>query len=67
MTIGDRIKAARERAGLTQEELARALGVSIPTVCKYEKDRIPLTTVRVEQIAACMGADPAELVGWERK
>src|SRR5690606_9976574 len=44
MTItGDEIRAARERAGLTQEQLAQRLRVSMRTVGNWERGaRIPL-------------------------
>lgn len=34
---GEQIRAARERAGLTQEELGRRLGVSMRTVGNWER------------------------------
>lgn len=37
MTIGERIKAAREAAGMTQEQLGRELGVTGVAVMRYEK------------------------------
>ena len=36
MTIGDRIKTARKQCGLTQTELAEAIGTSKQNICKYE-------------------------------
>ena len=38
-TLGDRITGAREAAGLTQEQLARRLGVRASTVRAWEEDR----------------------------
>jgi transcriptional regulator with XRE-family HTH domain len=35
-TFGDRVRKARELAGLTQSELADALGVSRKTIANYE-------------------------------
>ena len=39
MTYGQRIKQGRERAGLTQEALAEAVGVSRQAVSKWEADQ----------------------------
>ena len=38
MTYGERIRQEREAKGLTQEELAEALGVSRQAVSKWETD-----------------------------
>lgn len=38
MGIGKRLKEARERAGLTQEELGRLVGVSGSAITNYEKE-----------------------------
>ena len=37
MKFGDRIALLREKAGLTQEELAQQLGISRAALAKYEK------------------------------
>ena len=39
MTFADRIRAARLAAGLTQPACAELLGVSLATVCNWEKCR----------------------------
>lgn len=36
MSIGDRIKSARKQCGMTQTELAEAVGTSKQNICKYE-------------------------------
>ncbi len=38
-TLGDRLMAAREAAGLTQSKLARLIGVRMPTLRGWEEDR----------------------------
>ena len=37
MIIGKRIKNARTKKGLTQEELGKLLGVSKVSICGYER------------------------------
>lgn len=39
MTLSERLKVAREKAGLTQAQLARALGISQPSVHDLESGR----------------------------
>ena len=39
MTFGDRLKELRDRAGLTQERLAQAAGLSVGAVREYEQNR----------------------------
>ena len=62
MTIGDRIKEARERASLSQQQLADALGIRASgrqRVCGWESGlRTPLRTT-IDQIAAITGVTPA--------
>lgn len=42
MSLGERIKAERERLGITQDDWARAVGIHRNTQAKYEKgDAIP--------------------------
>ena len=36
---GERLKAAREAAGLTQEELGQRVGVTGVTIMRYEKNQ----------------------------
>lgn len=38
-TLGQRVRAARQEAGLTQDELARAIGVEQPTISRLEKGK----------------------------
>lgn len=37
-TFGDRVAGARERAGMSQEDLARRLGVKLKTIKAWEND-----------------------------
>ncbi|MGB9892556.1 XRE family transcriptional regulator [Thermodesulfovibrio yellowstonii] len=58
--LGERIKQARIKKGLTQEELARRLGIAYPTLSKYENGhRIPDANL-LSHLAKELDCDP----GW---
>ncbi len=42
MTIGDRIRMARQHAGFMQEDLAKAAGTSKQTICPQKQKKSPL-------------------------
>lgn len=64
--LGDRVRQARERKGMTQGELARASGLSPGAVSRIEHgERTPgAETVRV--LAQALGLEPGELLGGAR-
>ena len=65
MTIGERIKIARENKGLTQEQLGVMCGTTKQTIFKYETGvvtNIPLD--RLKRIAEVLSVPPAYLMGW---
>ena len=39
MTFGEKVKAERTKLGLTQEELAAKVGVTVRVICSYENDK----------------------------
>lgn len=51
----------RLKAGLTQRELARRIGVTQSVVSEYERNRRPLTERAALKFAAALGIDPAKL------
>ena len=66
MTRGNRIKDARIRKGLSQEELAKAINSTKQAIYKYENEivtNIPMD--KVEKLALILGTTPAYLMGWE--
>lgn len=66
MTMGEKIRIAREAAGLTQEELGQLCNTTKQTIYKYEIGKvtnIPLD--RIETISKAIGVTPAYLMGWE--
>lgn len=54
MTKGERIKLLREKANMTQEELAKVLNTTKQTIYKYEQSVVTnIPSDRVERIAEC--------------
>lgn len=68
MNIGQRIKEARERKGLTQEELGKFCNSTKQTIYKYETGIVTnIPTDKIEQIADALNVLPQYLTGWEKK
>ncbi|NTJ63800.1 helix-turn-helix transcriptional regulator [Agrobacterium rhizogenes] len=63
VAIGTTIRTLRKQAGLSQERLAAAIGVTFQQVQKYEKgtNRVAVSTL----IAIChaLGAEPMAIIG----
>ncbi|PWE34178.1 transcriptional regulator [Maritimibacter sp. 55A14] len=53
-TFGDRVAAAREAIGLSQEDLARKLGVKVKTVTGWEDDVSEPRANRVQMLAGIL-------------
>lgn len=53
-TFGDRLEAARTAAGLTQDELARRLGVRDTTVRAWEADKVEPRANRLQMLAGML-------------
>ena len=56
MATGSIIAAARERAGLTQRQLAELAGTSAAAICEYESGRRVPRVDTLERILAAAGA-----------
>lgn len=54
-TIGERIRIARTRAGLSQKQLARAVYVTRQTVYRWERDKSIPYAHDIKHIATCCG------------
>ena len=66
MTKGERIKLLREKANMTQEELAKLLKTTKQTIYKYEQSVVTnIPSDRVERIAEVLNSTPAYIMGWE--
>jgi transcriptional regulator with XRE-family HTH domain len=60
-TFGDRLKKAREHAGLTQAELAELTGISRATISNYEVDKFTPTKPNLNAWSLATGV-PAEWI-----
>lgn len=67
-TVGDRIRKIRELCGLSQVELADAIGTTKQNLYKYENNIITnIPSDKIERIAAVCRVSPAYLMGWADK
>lgn len=60
-SIGELIRQARKDKGLTTEELGKAVGVSSPTVRRWEKGEAPSNLEAYLEIFAYLGLDIEQL------
>lgn len=66
MTTGELIKAARKKAGMTQEELGSKLGVSGSSIAQWENDLRNPKLDTLQRIASALGVPVQELISdWE--
>ena len=61
MDTGAAIKQARIKAGMTQAELAKKMGVTPQTVSQYERGLINPKIETIEKFATALGVDAKEL------
>lgn len=65
MTVADRIKDLRIKQGLSQEDLAKKMGLkNRSSVTQVEKSGNDITLHKVEKFAEALGVSPAYLMGW---
>jgi transcriptional regulator with XRE-family HTH domain len=60
--IGRRVRAGRERAGLTQEALGVLVGLGRTSITNIEKGRQGLTVSTLVSLASALGKTPADLL-----
>ena len=65
-SIGARIARLRRDKGMTQQELAKLLGVSQPVVSDYENDVIKVSGEMVIELARALGSSADEILGLEK-
>ena len=62
MPSGERIKRAREKAGMTQQQLADAMHVNFTVISQYEHDRRNPKIETLKRIADAIGCSVYELM-----
>lgn len=66
MTVGEKIREAREKKGLTQAELANLLGYkSRSSINKIEVEGRDIPRSSIVKFAKALGVSPSYLMGWE--
>lgn len=68
MTIGERIKAARLKAGITQEELAAKLNITYQSIGQWERGKRTPKPQTLKRIADALGVPVSEFASgiWEK-
>ncbi len=61
MTVGERIRTARQRLGLSQVELAKKAGVSRGAIYQWENDVNYIRPQTIPRLAAVLGLSPSAL------
>ena len=58
MTLGEKLKAARKKAGYTQAQLAEQLGVRHNSISNWERDLNRPSTDLLQQLCQALGVQP---------
>lgn len=67
MSTGELIRSARNRAGLSQAELAERLGLPVSSIARWETDRVEPGFSTLRRVLQACGFDiPPVLVPFER-
>lgn len=65
MSIGQRIKVAREHLGMTQDEVAKLCKTTKQTIFKYENEIVTnIPYDKIELLSAALNVTPSYLFGW---
>lgn len=63
--MGNRLRAYRIDAGMSQAELGEKVGVSFQQIQKYEKGTNRLTVVRMVEVCKLLKITPHALIDWD--
>ena len=61
--LGERITAARKAQGLTQTQVAEALGIAQQTLAHYEGGKLRVAVAQLAPLAQTLGVSVEDLVG----
>ena len=68
MTIGHRIKSARERKDMTLDEVAKLCNTTKQTIFKYENEIVTnIPYDKIVLLSKALDVSPSYLFGWEEK
>ena len=68
MSIGHRIRTAREQKQMTLDEVARRCNTTRQTIYKYENEIVTnIPYDKIVLLSAALGVSPSYLFGWEEK
>ena len=60
--IGARLAEVRRHCGLTQRQLAKAVGVTITTIQNWERGRLAISAKRLAALANALHCQPLDLL-----
>lgn len=63
--LGQRLRAAREACGMTQEEVARCMDLSRPTIVQIELGNRAVSSIELDRLAYLFGRDIREFLATE--
>ena len=64
--VGDNLRAARKAKGLTQRDVAEALGKYQPDYSEYETGKIELDYEKIVFLCEKLDITPSDLFGWKQ-
>lgn len=67
MTVGERIRLARKKEGLTQKQLGEKCGIAEPTIRRYELGKLNPKYETLKKIAHALEISTYELLGEEER
>lgn len=63
-TIGNNLKAARLEKGLTQNDMAKKMGILQPAYARYESGKVQLNYEQIQELCDFLDITPNDLWGY---